>query len=168
MLLSTFYRTRILLLPFLLFALSPLLTGQELSRSVVGSAGTYFSAVNAGNIHWTVGEIVVDRTANGIVLERGFHHGLYELISTSTWTAPEVQLDVTVYPNPTADNVNLSGDWERKDRLRVTDLLGRPLTEFELPLERAEVNLTPYPSGTYIFSLLREGQPLKSIRVVRR
>jgi len=105
-----------------------------------------------------VGEIVVDRTANGIVLERGFHHGLYKLIATSTWTAPEVQLDVTVYPNPTADNVNLNGDW----------VLGRPLTEFELPLERAEVDLTPYPSGTYIFSLLREGRPLKSIRVIRR
>jgi hypothetical protein len=151
-----------------LVALSPFLSGQELNRSVVGSAGSYFSAVNVGNLHWTVGEIVVDRTANGIVLERGFHHGLYELIATSTWTAPEVQLEVAVYPNPTADNVTLSGDWERLDRLRVTDLLGRPLSEFELPLERAEVSLDRYPSGTYFFTLLRAGQPLKSVRVVRR
>lgn len=171
MLLQNLHRTcvrALLVLPFLLFVLSPLLPGQELSRSVVGSAGSYFSAVNAGNLHWTVGEIVVDQTANGIALERGFHHGLFELIATSTWTAPEVRLDVTVFPNPTADKINLIGDWERNDRLRVTDLLGRPLSEFELPRGRAEVNLNPYPSGTYVFSLLREGRLLKSIRVIRR
>jgi len=144
------------------------LSAQELSRSVVGSAGSYFSAVNVGNIHFTVGETVVDRTQNGIVLERGFHHGLYELLTTSVWSAPEVQLDLTVYPNPTANDVTLTGDWKQRDRLRIADLLGRSLSDRELPPERADVSLRAYPAGTYFLTITREGRPLKTLRVIRR
>jgi len=171
MLFSTFHCTRgraLVLLPFLLFALTPLLSGQELSRSVVGTAGSYFSAVNVGNIHWTVGEIAVTRSENGLVLERGFHHGLYELIATSTWSAPEVRLEMSVFPNPTADKVTLAGDWEIRDRLRVSDLLGRALSDTELPPGRTELDLTNYPAGTYLLTVSRAGQPLKTLRVIRR
>lgn len=142
--------------------------GQELTRSVVGSAGSYFSAVNVGNIHWTVGEIAVDRTENGMVLERGFHHGIYELLSTAIWTAPEINLDVAVFPNPTADRVTLTGDWDVGDRIQVRDLLGRQLTDRELPLERAELTLGDYASGTYLLTIVRNGRPLQSMRVIRR
>ncbi|WP_020568762.1 T9SS type A sorting domain-containing protein [Neolewinella persica] len=177
MLLYTSPRTRVRALKKMLraglviyfaFVLSSVLTAQELSRSVVGSAGSYFSAVNVGNIHFTVGEIAIDRTTNGLILERGFHHGIYELLSTSVWSSPEINLDITVFPNPTADLVNLRGDWKHDDQLRVTDLLGRHLVERVLPLERAEVSLATYPSGTYFFTILREGRPLKSLRVIRR
>lgn len=159
---------RLGLMVYFFFALATMLSAQELSRSVVGSAGSYFSAVNVGNIHFTVGEIAVTRTSNGLTLERGFHHGIYELLSTSVWSSPEVNLTMTVFPNPTADRVNLTGDWNPSDLLRVTDLLGRPLHQLELPLERAEVSLLKYPSGTYFFTILREGRPLKTLRVIRR
>lgn len=159
---------RFALVLYFLFVLGTLLSAQELSRSVVGSAGSYFSAVNVGNIHFTVGEIAVTRTSNGLTLERGFHHGIYELLSTAVWSAPEVNLALTVFPNPTADQVNLTGDWQLNDQLRVTDLLGRPLLEQQLPLERAEISLRTYPAGTYFLTILREGRPLKSMRVIRR
>lgn len=143
-------------------------SGQELSRSVVGTAGSYFSAVNVGNLHWTVGEIAVTRTENGLVLERGFHQGLSELIATSVWTAPEVQLELSVYPNPTANDVTLTGDWQPADRLRITDLLGRVVTEQALPAERAEIRLSDQPAGTYLLTLARAGRPLKTMKVIRR
>ncbi|MFT6000514.1 MAG: hypothetical protein ACI81P_002976 [Neolewinella sp.] len=177
MLLSIIHRTRARALKkilraglviYLAFLVGSALSAQELSQSVVGSAGSYFSAVNVGNIHFTVGEIAIDRTTNGLILERGFHHGIYELLSTSVWSSPEVNLTLTVFPNPTANQVNLTGDWKYDDQLRVTDLLGRPLLERKLPLERAQVSLGAYPSGTYFFTILREGQPLKSLRVIRK
>ena len=144
------------------------LAAQELTRSVVGSAGSYFSAVNVGNLHWTVGEVAVDRTQNGIVLERGFHQGNYELLSTAVWSAPEIKLSVSVYPNPTADRAHLTGDWDAGDRLRVRDLLGRELAEQALPLGRAEVALGHFASGTYLLTIVRNGRPLQSMRVIRR
>lgn len=148
--------------------LAQMLPAQELTRSVVGSAGSYFSAVNVGNIHWTLGEIAVTRTQNGIVLERGFHHGNHELLSTAVWTAPEIDLQVAVFPNPTADRVTLTGDWNTGDRLQVRDLLGRQLTDRELPLERAEITLGNYATGTYLLTIVRNGRPLQSMRVIRQ
>ncbi|MEM6769762.1 MAG: T9SS type A sorting domain-containing protein [Bacteroidota bacterium] len=148
--------------------LAQTLSAHELTRSVVGSAGSYYSAVNVGNIHWTVGEIAVDRTVNGIVLERGFHHGLYELLSTSVWTAPEIELNVTVFPNPTADRVTLTGDWNLEDRLVVRDLLGRQVADQMLQPERSELALGQFPAGTYLLTIVRSGRPLQSMRVIRQ
>ncbi len=158
---------RFLLLLFTL-GLAASLTGQTLDRTVVGSAGSYFSVTNVGNIHFTVGEIAVDRTTNGFILERGFHHGLSALIMTSVWTAPEVQLDVRLFPNPTADRVTLAGDWHPADRLQIRDLLGRPLLDQLLPPERVELSLLAYPAGSYLFTIVRAGRPLKNLRVVRQ
>jgi hypothetical protein len=148
--------------------LAQTLSAQELTRSVVGSAGSYHSAVDVGNIHWTVGEIAVDRTQNGIILERGFHHGLYELLSTAIWTAPEVQLNVTVFPNPTVDRVSLTGDWNIEDRLVISDFLGRQLADQVLPPERSELALGHLPTGTYLLTIVRNGRPLTSLRVIRQ
>ncbi|WP_187271085.1 T9SS type A sorting domain-containing protein [Neolewinella aurantiaca] len=171
MLFSTLHCTRgraPMLLMVLFVAFTPLLSGQELSRSVVGAAGSYYSEVNVGNIHFTVGEIAVTRSQNGLVLERGFHHGLYELIATSTWSAPAIQLEMSAFPNPTADKVTLTGDWNLRDRLKVSDLLGRLLSDKELPPGQAELDLTSYPSGTYLLTVSRAGQPLKTLRIVRQ
>ena len=141
---------------------------QELTRSVVGSAGSYFAVPGVLDLHWTLGELAVDRTANGLVLARGFHQGNYELLTTAVWTAPDVDLAVTLFPNPTADRIILTGDWETGDRLRVQDLLGRRLSEQALSPVRAELALGRYPAGTYLLTIVRNGRPLQSLRVVRR
>lgn len=148
--------------------LAQTIAAQELSRSVIGSAGTYSSANNSINLHWTLGEVAVDRTQNGLTLERGFHHGNYELLSTAIWTAPEVQLNITAFPNPTVNQVDLTGDWEVRDILVVHDLLGRQLLEQNLPPARARVTLGNYPAGTYLLSIVRQGRPLKTLRIIRK
>ncbi len=143
------------------------ISAQTLSRSVIGSAGTYSSANNSINIHWTLGEVAVDRTQNGITLERGFHHGHFALLSTSIWTAPEVQLNVTAFPNPTVDRITLTGDWQTGDQLIVHDLLGRKMSTQQLPPERADIHLGQFPQGTYLLSIVRNGMPVKSMRIIR-
>ena len=148
--------------------LAQTISAQELSRNVIGSAGSYFSAVNVGNIHFTVGEIAVTRTQNGMVLEQGFHHGIYELLSTAVWTAPEVQLDITVFPNPTADRVTMQGDWLAGDRLQVRDFLGRQLQDQLLQMNQMELSLGNYAAGTYLLTIVRDGRPLTTMRIVRK
>lgn len=146
--------------------LAQTISAQGLDRSVVGSAGSYFSD-NTINLHWTLGEVAVDRTQNGIILERGFHHGHFDLLSTAIWTAPEVQLKVTAFPNPTVDRITLTGDWQAEDQLVIHDLLGRQLATRPLPPQRAEIALGRFPEGTYLLSIVRRGMPVKSMRVIR-
>ena len=147
--------------------LAQTISAQTLTRSVIGSAGTYAEAENSINIHWTLGEVAVDRTQNGITLERGFHQGHAALVSTSAWTAPEVQINVTAFPNPTVDHITLTGDWQQGDQLIVHDLLGRKMSAQQLAPARTELRLGQFPQGTYLLSIVRRGMPVKSMRIIR-
>lgn len=146
------------------------LSGQDvtLGRTVIGSAGDYFSSDQVGDLHWTLGEMSVERDFNRLTLSRGFHQANPSLLINSIWSAPDIQLELAAFPNPTAGNLTLRGDWEWEDRVMITDLLGKTLLHQELPLERAELNLTTYPAGTYLLTISRAGQPLRTLRIVRQ
>lgn len=82
------------------------LSAQELSRSVVGSAGDYFEHNLFGNIHWTVGEVAVSRFQNNLELDEGFHRLYYDLLVNSVDVLPD-NWEVTVYPNPTIKDLRV-------------------------------------------------------------
>lgn len=159
---------RLLLLSLLLGFYTAELSGQSLSQTVIGSTGTYYSVANTGNLHFTVGELVVDRTTNGFVLERGFHQGYQDLLSTAVWLAPEIDLSLRAYPNPSLGPVVLEGSWDPEDRAVIRDLFGRPVQQLVLPPNRAEIDLSPHPAGTYFLTIFRNGRPLGGIRLVRQ
>ncbi|MEM8583532.1 MAG: T9SS type A sorting domain-containing protein [Bacteroidota bacterium] len=157
-----------LIFPIALLAFSLQLQAQDMPRSVVGSAGTYFSNVNTGNLHWTVGEVAVDYSVNGITLAQGFHQGYYDLVISSIYEAPELNLSLTAFPNPTMGQLTLEGSWDRGDRVRMTDLMGRPIIEAELAPERMDFDMVSQPSGVYLLSVSRDGQVLKTFQVIKQ
>ena len=153
------------LLSACLFTLS--LSGQTLERSVIGSAGTRLTG-SAGSLQFTVGEVAVTRTDNQLSLARGFHRAKAGLISTSLWSAPDVDLQLAAYPNPTSGDLTLEGMWETNDRMVITNILGRRLQDRTLTPRTALVDLSAYPAGTYLLTITRAGRPLRTLRVVRR
>ncbi|MEM7573183.1 MAG: T9SS type A sorting domain-containing protein [Bacteroidota bacterium] len=161
-------RTLPILLTFFITGLFGSLQAQDLTRTVVGSAGSYFSDINTGNLHWTVGEVAVDYSVNGVVLAQGFHQGYYDLVLTSIWEAPELAIDLTVYPNPTVGQLIVEGSWDQGDRVRISDLLGRPIIETELAPERMDFELSSYPPGTYLISFERNGRLLKTMQLIKQ
>lgn len=165
---SPIFAQGLFLLLLALFLSGAQLGAQTLSQTVIGSAGTYSSTTNSGNLHFTVGEIVVDRSGNGLVLARGFHQGYQDLLSTAVWSAPEIDLSLHAYPNPSHGLVYLEGSWSGDDRAVIRDLFGRTLREINLPDHRAEIDLGPYPTGTYFLTVLRAGRPLGGVRLIRQ
>ncbi|MEM6397717.1 MAG: T9SS type A sorting domain-containing protein [Bacteroidota bacterium] len=160
-------------LPKLIFTFSLLAFGwqtqaQDMPRSVVGSAGAYFADINAGNLHWTVGEVAVDYSVNGVTLAQGFHQGYYDLVISSIFEAPELNLSLTAFPNPTMGQLTLEGTWDRGDRVRMADLLGRPVIEAELDPERMEFDMANQPNGVYLMSVSRDGQVLKTFQIIKQ
>ena len=158
------YRTHLLILLLL-----PVVgTAQQLTPSLVGSAGGYFTSVSGGDLHFSVGEIAVEITSNGPVLERGFLHGVRAETATSVWSAPRLLLNLSVYPNPTADRITVAGTWEANDRVGLYDLLGRRLVERALPADQLELDLLAFPAGTYFLTVSRAGRVIGRARVVRQ
>lgn len=161
-------QSRIIFFMLLAGATPTALVAQEMTRTVVGNAGTYFSDVNVGNLHWTVGEIAVSRLQNGDAVAEGFHQTYFDLVVTALWEAPELNLSLDVFPNPTVGQLTLEGDWEDGDHVRLMDLQGRPLIQKALLPERESFRLDAYPAGTYLLSVLRDGRPVKTFRVVKQ
>lgn len=64
----------------------------------------------------------------------------------------ESTVQLTAYPNPVSDKLNISANTELT-RLKVTDLSGRTLLEISKPKAGQELSLKTYPSGTYLLQL---------------
>lgn len=151
-----------------IFLFPLLLSAQEMTRTVVGSAGGYYTDVNAGNLHWTVGEIATSFFENGNSLAEGFHQTYVDLVVTAIFEAPELNLSLDIYPNPTIGRLTLEGDWLAGDHVQIVDLTGRRLVQKQLMPEREEFQLGNYPAGTYLLTILRAGKPLKTFRVIKQ
>ncbi|MGB3800667.1 MAG: T9SS type A sorting domain-containing protein [Lewinella sp.] len=143
------------------------LSAQSLERSVIGNAGTLLTG-SVGTLQFTVGEVAVDRTDNKLSLARGFHRAKVTEISTSSWSVPDVDLALSVYPNPTPGALTLTGDWKPSDRVTVTNILGRRVIDLALRPQSQQLSLEAFPSGTYLLTISRAGRPLRSLRVVRQ
>ncbi len=144
------------------------LGAQAMNRSVVGSAGTYFSDFNTANLHWTLGEIAVGYYENGSVLSEGFHQTYFDIVVTSLWESPELQLSLAIYPNPTLGQLTIEGDWQPGDQLQIFDLQGRRIFRKTLAPEQEQLQLEGYPAGIYFLNLVRQGKLLKTFRVVKQ
>jgi len=71
---------------------------------------------------------------------------------------PDKQLlDVTVYPNPTSELVNVQIDNVRLDwlRIEIADLQGKQLfnARYSGISNKIGINVKHYPSGTYLLSM---------------
>ena len=131
---------------------------QQVKQEVIASAGGY--NINSGlSISWTLGETIVPtfRTQDGtLILTHGFQQKL-------VWTAIQENLasivNITLFPNPAGEVVNLQFDepvdgeilvylLDTQGRLVKTDVIGTASIE-------KQVNLQDLPAGVYYFKLIK-------------
>ncbi len=117
----------------LMFTLVLVMTGvsihaQSLSHSVIGSAGNLQSASNGQNLHWTVGEMAVSGYENELSLWEGFHQMYYDLFLTPLWEVP-LQVNLNVYPNPTAGWLRLDKETSEPLEVMITNLFGQTINK---------------------------------------
>ncbi|KIC64935.1 peptide-N-glycosidase F-related protein [Chryseobacterium taiwanense] len=72
-------------------------------------------------------------------------------------------IDVSIYPNPTTDFVNIRSDKKVKNIL-VYSLDGRKLSE----VKDSRVDLTQYPTGTYLLDITLEGGTQFKHKIIKK
>jgi len=71
--------------------------------------------------------------------------------------AEYARLSLTVYPNPTAGRVQVTGDKEDLRNIEIYDMLGKKMTVRKKILPNsAEMDLTPLSPGLYLIRTERE------------
>jgi hypothetical protein len=141
------------------FCLAHLNHAQEL----VSSAGAYHKGNNF-NLHWSVGELIVDTyVGSGFVLSKGFHQGL---LPGASGTMDFVPFDLEIFPNPCFDYLNIKTNTNIDFECFVFDHLGRVVksTYIHSPL----LNVSDLIPGMYYLVLKKSNNinpPLKFIKI---
>lgn len=131
----------------------------ELDLAVAGNAGGTLTS-SSFSIDFTVGEFLTDLySGSNTQLTQGFHQAGISQISTDQGIVSgvnDVEIsdnELSVYPNPCVDRVNVGYDFDSKTEMKVDiyNITGRILLNYSDTFEQgtSQIDLSPYPQGTY-------------------
>jgi hypothetical protein len=126
------------------------LMSQSLERSVIASGGDFFS-YGSGDISWTIGEMVMEKTAlTGQHVTQGFQQPFRIIPAAAYSTNPNP--DLLLYPNPFQEFITLEGPGlANQTHLEVWDASGKLVfTQEILPAAHLmEIRPGSLAAGTY-------------------
>ncbi len=82
---------------------------------------------------------------------------------------PETEVDINIFPNPTADwmRFTLYDYVPQRGILNLYDMAGQLVASQRVYNGVNKLDLTPYKNGTYIYELIDQGQVLKTGQVIK-
>jgi hypothetical protein len=74
---------------------------------------------------------------------------------------------VTIYPNPTQDNLTINFPGKTLESLEVTDALGRTIASYASVTDQIKINLSSYATGVY-YVTIRNGGYVQTQKVIKK
>jgi hypothetical protein len=74
---------------------------------------------------------------------------------------------VTIYPNPTQDNLTINFPGKTLESIEVTDALGRTIASFATVTDQININLNTYSAGMY-YVTIRSGGHTQTQKVIKK
>ena len=160
-----FKTTIIFLLTGLYIGVVTPVCSQSLAQNVVGNAGVFHST-GLGNLHWTIGEVVIERFENEIELAQGFHQLYYDFIITSD-ESHEVNNRLSVFPNPTSGELRLEMEWDGLAVIKLTNAQGALCQQSNIYSKTTNLDLLKYPGGMYFLTIFKDGKLQKTFKIIK-
>lgn len=133
--------------------------GQELN--VIASSSDY--AEGGGySLSWTMGEVIIP-TLNfpDNDVTQGFHQPNVHVLSVNEFTS---DMEISVYPNPTSDLLNISSSKESLVELR--DAQGKLVETYKVNTLTSSIDVSMFERGTYMLIFHQNGAAVKQFKVV--
>jgi len=154
----------------LLFCLSCLLANsQSIERDVIAAAGDHFVAPTF-SLSWTLGEPVSETISNDdLMLTQGFHQG-GEFKLTAIHEPLAEQFDITIFPNPTADILNIRFNSEMNEIITVQlySMTGEKILFERTQDKNIQLNLANLSNASYLLSLRKNDGALITSYVINK
>ena len=148
-----------------LFLLGSTAFGQTIQNSVISSAGGSSSSGNV-KMDYTIGETVIETfSAGGNTLTQGFHQTNLTLVAIEN---VELFAQVSVYPNPTSQFVNLDipADYNLLD-ISMYDVTGKLLRTQANASGLVTFDVKDLATGTYYLQVLNpKNKDLKTFKLI--
>ncbi|MFT7055972.1 MAG: hypothetical protein ACJAR3_001602 [Roseivirga sp.] len=97
-------------------------------------------------------------------------HGVQQSYDISTTLGIEdetIALELSVYPNPTADYLNLKVDDADQLTYQLYNSQGRMLGSNAVRSNSTSIDLASQPSATYFLIVLKDGRKIKTFKVIK-
>lgn len=155
------------LIPILLIILGKTILQNLNAQEVVASGGNYYDAGQI-SISWTLGESMIETFGSAdLILTQGFQQ---PVLSVSTLIQdPDLDFQITAFPNPTRGHVNISTDLLHSGNLiyRVYDIQGRFIISNPIDGAQTRVAFDDYHPGTYFIRITRDETPVKVFKIIK-
>lgn len=149
----------------MLFLLSLMCVNAQ--QAIVTSGET--NANTAGSVSWTLGEVVVEsgiKIPGQNSLTQGFQQGDLSVLAIKEPLANT--LNIRVLPNPATDYVNLVVDDYSDLSYQINDLKGKLLIKERLESNETRINLSNLASGTFLVSITKQNQEIKTYKIIKK
>ena len=129
--------------------------------SVAGSGGS--ASYSAGNVFYK--ELY---GSNGSATP-GIQHP-FEIIPTLGIDQQFIKLELSVYPNPFTDFLNLIIDSENKTQysLELYDFKGTLLRSESMRSKTTQISMVNYPSAIYLLSVKQDNKLIKTFKIIKK
>lgn len=124
---------------------------------------------SGGTLAYSVGQVVytTNTDASGTV-SQGVQQA-YE-ISTTGVKENELNISLSVYPNPTADNLTLKVQDYNKEKLsyQLFDMQGKLLSNGQVTAQQTQIDTASLPSATYFIHIVnQENKAIQTFKIIK-
>lgn len=137
------------------------------SQEIISSSGIIFSNDNR-QISWTLGEPVIETTSGGNTrLTQGFHQT--NLVITAINEVPEIGVNVSAYPNPTSNYINVEVKNRQGKKLDciLYNVDGKELFVHQLESDISRIPMQHYIPATYFLKISANNTLVKTFKIVK-
>jgi hypothetical protein len=143
------------------------LTGVAAQEAVLASGAD--AAGSGGSVSYSVGQIAyTTETGSGGSVSQGVQQS-YEISYVGVENV-NINLDVSAYPNPTADNLTLTiKDIEFSGlNFQVFDGTGKLLQSRKITENQTAIDFSSYPPSFYFLKIIKENLEIKSFKIIKK
>jgi hypothetical protein len=148
---------------FLLFGLGGLHAQESANASGGDATGS------GGTVAYSVGQVVytTNTDTSGTV-----SHGVQQAYEIFTIGINETELNISlsVFPNPTADNLTLQISDYSNEKLsyQLYDMQGKLLNNGQVTAQQTQINTASLPSATYFINVVnQENKQVQSFKIIK-
>jgi len=136
------------------------------SQDIITTSGGNITN-NSVQVNWTIGEPITDLiTNNKTIVTSGLNQPTFK-IETSIENI-NTKIDVSVFPNPTSQFINIKFDGESSLRARILTLSGAVISAYEIKEKLTQLDLSKVVSGVFIIELSDNTGKLNTYRIIKQ
>lgn len=154
--------------PIALLAVGLLWTGLAHAQESVNATGGDATG-SGGTVAYSVGQVVyTTNTGSNGSIAQGVQHP-YEIFTLGI-KETELNISISVYPNPTADNLTLQISDYNNEKLayQLFDMQGRLLSNGQIVAQQTQIDMVSLPTAAYFINVVnQENKKVQSFKIIK-